>query len=169
MQCTGNLSKLIEVALARLLWKNGFVYINDVVVCSNTFEERLTHLKKVLTRLRQAGLRLKAKKCMFLREEVPYLGHAVINSGGIEPDPAATEKIRHYPAPGVVSQVQQFLGLASYYWRFVPKIAAPLHLLLKKDAEFQWSPDSSKIFRKPERSSNQCTCAIYSLPSVQCI
>ena len=65
-------------------------------------EENLTHLKEVLTRLRQAGLRLKAKKCMFLREEVSYLGHCVTPQE-IKPDPVKTEKIRHYPAPADVS------------------------------------------------------------------
>ena len=135
--------RLMEVVLAGLLWKNCFVYIDHVLVCSNTFEEHLTHLEEVLSRLQQAGLRLKAKKCLFLRDEVSYLGH-VVTSQGIKPDQAKTEKIRDYPAPTDVSQVRQFLGLASYYRKFVPefaKIAAPFHFLLKKDVEFQWSPE----------------------------
>lgn len=141
--------RLMEVVLAGLLWKNCFVYIDDVLVCSNTFEEHLVHLTEVLSRLREAGLRLKAKKCMFLREEVCYLGH-VVSSQGIKPDTAKTEKIREYPAPKDVNEVRQFLGLASYYRRFVAefaKIASPLHFLLKKDVEFQWSPECSTAFQ----------------------
>ena len=98
--------------------------------------------------LQQAGLRLKAKKCLFLRDEVSYLGH-VVTSQGIKPDQAKTEKIRDSPAPTDVSQVRQFLGLVSYYQQFVPefaKIAAPLHFLLKKDVEFQWSPECTQAF-----------------------
>ena len=146
--------RLMEVVLAGLLWKNCFVYIDDVLVCSNTFEEHLTHLKEVLSRLQQAGLRLKAKKCLFLRDEVSYLGH-VVTSQGIKPDQAKTEKIRDYPAPTDISQVRQFLGLASYYRKFVPefaKIAAPLHFLLKKDVEFQWSPECTQAFGKLKKA-----------------
>lgn len=140
--------RLMEVVLAGLLWKNCFVYIDDVLVCSATFEEHLTHLEEVLSRLRQVGLRLKAKKCLFLRKEVSYLGH-VVTRQGIKPDPAKTDKIRGYPAPTDVSQVRQFLGLASYYRRFVPEfamIASPLHLLLKKDTAFDWTPECADAF-----------------------
>lgn len=88
----------MEVVLAGLLWKSCFAYIDDVLVGSQTFEEHLVHLEQVLLRLRQARLRLKAKKCQFLRREVPYLGH-VVTREGIKPDPAKTEKMKHYPIP----------------------------------------------------------------------
>ena len=135
--------RLMEVVLSGILWKHCFVYIDDVLVCSQTFEEHLTHLREVLLRLCQAGLRLNTKKCLFLREEVPYLGH-VVTRNGIKLDPAKTEKIQNYPVPRDVSQLRQLLGLASYYRRFVPefaKIASPLHSLLKKDAVFEWTPE----------------------------
>ena len=139
--------RLIEVVLAGLVWKCCFAYIDDVLVCSHTFEDHLSHIEQVFARLRQAGLRLKPKKCLFLREEVPYLGYIVTRSG-IMPDPTKTDKIQHYPEPIDVTKVRQFLGLASYYRRFVPgfaKEAAPLHALLK-EATFQWTkshlPDS---------------------------
>ena len=83
--------RLMEVVLAGQLWKNCSMFIDDVLVCSNTFEEHLTHLKEVLPRLQQAGLRLKAKKCLFLWDEVSYLGH-IETSQGIQPDQAKTEK-----------------------------------------------------------------------------
>lgn len=69
--------RLIEVVLAGLLWKNCFAYIDDLLICSQTFQEHLEHLSEVLARLRKAGLRLKAKKCLFIRKEVPYLGYVV--------------------------------------------------------------------------------------------
>ncbi len=82
--------RLIEIVLAGLLWKNCFAYIDDLLIC---FQEHLEHLHEVLARLRKAGLRLKAKKCLFLRKEVPYLGY-VVTDEGIKPDTAKTDKIR---------------------------------------------------------------------------
>ena len=123
--------RLMEVVLAGLIWESCFAYIDDVLVCSGTFQEHLTHLQQVFARLRRAGLRLKAKKCLFLKEEVPYLSH-IVTRKGIKPDPTKTKM--NYPVPADVSQVRQFLGLASYYRRFVPdftRIASPLHSLLK--------------------------------------
>lgn len=80
----------MELVLAGLVWKSCFVYIDDVLVCSQTFDDHLKHLRDVFARLRCAGLKLKAKKCLFLREKVPYLGH-IVTKNGIKPDPAKTE------------------------------------------------------------------------------
>ena len=144
---------LMEKVLSGLIWKTCFVYIDDVLVCSNTFAEHLNHLQQVFARLRCAGLRLRANKCLFLREEVPYLGH-VVTRHGIHPDPTKTEKMRKYPVPLDVSQTRQFLGLASYYRRFVPefsKIASPLHSLLKQDAVFCWTTECQQAFDQLKR------------------
>ena len=146
--------RLMEVVLAGLLWKNCFVYIDDVLVCSQTFEEHLTHLAQVMSRLQQAGLRLKAKKCLFIQEAVPYLGH-IVTPDGVKPDPAKADKVKNYPTPSDVSQVRQFLGLASYYRRFVPefaRIASPLHALLKKDAVFNWSSECEDAFGRLKKA-----------------
>ncbi|MCG8624860.1 MAG: hypothetical protein MJE68_23035, partial [Proteobacteria bacterium] len=105
---------------------------------------------EVFDRLRKAGLRLKPKKCLLLRKEVPYLGH-VISKEGIRPDPAKTVKVQQFPTPVDVTKVRQFLGLASYYRRFIPgfaQIAAPLHALTKKNAVFHWTPECDSAFSK---------------------
>ena len=73
--------RLMEVVLDGMLWKNCFVYIDDVLVCSKTLDEHLTHLTEVFRRLRKANLRLKPKKCMFLHPKVQYLGHVTVESG----------------------------------------------------------------------------------------
>lgn len=65
---------------------------------SRTLEEHIQHLQAVLVRLREAGLRLKPKKCCFLREAVQFLGH-VLSKHGICPDPAKTENVKHLPYP----------------------------------------------------------------------
>ena len=133
--------RLMEVVLDGMLWKNCFVYIDDVLACSKTLDEHLTHLTEVFRRLRKANLRLKLKKCMFLRPKVQYLGH-VISREGVSPNPEKVEKMKNYPVPTNPTEVRQFLGLASYYRRFMKdfaKIAKPLHSLTCKDVTFEWS------------------------------
>ena len=142
--------RLIEVVLTGLLWKECFAYIDDVLVSSPDFESHLAHLQKVFDRLRKAGLRLKTKKCRFLKPTVSYLGH-LVTSEGIQPDPEKTSRVIGYPAPTDINEVRSFLGLASYYRRFVPgfaQIAAPLHSLLKKEAHFYWSPECQRAFER---------------------
>ena len=93
--------------------------------------------------MRSAGLRLKPKKCMLLRDEVPYLCH-VISARGIKPDPAKTEKVKSFPVSHDVTTVRQFMGLASYYWHFVASFASivfPLRAFTKKNAKFSWTPE----------------------------
>ena len=90
--------RLIEVVLTGLLWKECFTYMDDVLVSSPDFESHLTHLQKVFDRLRKAGLRLKTKKCRFLKPTLSYLGH-LVTSEGIQPDPEKTSRVIGYPAP----------------------------------------------------------------------
>ena len=109
-----------------------------MLVSSPDFESHLAHLQEVFDRLCKAGLRLKTKKCRFLKPTVSYLGH-LVTSEGIQPDPKKTSRVVGYPAPTDINEVRSFLGLSSYYRRFVPgfaQIAAPLHCLLKKEAHF---------------------------------
>ena len=148
--CNGpaTFQRLMEVVLAGLVWKNCYVYLDDILICSRTFTEHLQHLREVFERLREANLHLKPEKCLFVRETVPYLGH-VVTKQGISPDPAKTRTVREYPPPSDRTQLRQFLGLASYYRRFVPgfaKIASPLHSLLKKETTFHWSDNCQEAF-----------------------
>ena len=132
--------RLMEIVLDDMLWKECFVYIDDVLVCSKTLEEHLAHLDGVFSRLRKANLRLKPK-CMFLCPKVQYLGH-VISLEGVAPDPEKVEKVKNYPVPTNPTEVRQFLGLASYYRRFMKdfaRIAKPLYSLTCKDVKFEWS------------------------------
>ena len=162
--CSATLQRAV---LAGLESRSCFVYLDDILIASRTFDEHLEHLKhlkEVLERLRAAGLRLKPKKCLFLREEVPYLGH-VISASGIKPDPSKTAEVKAFPVPCDVMAVHQFLGLASYYQWFVPgfaSIAALLRALTKKNTPFQWTLDWSGCFWPSERSTCDCTCLGFS-------
>ncbi len=85
--------QIMQRVLAGLKWKSCFVYIvDDVLVASKKFQEHLDHLRNVFLCLRAVNLKLKPKKCSFLRLEVPFLGH-VLSKDGIRPDPAESEKL----------------------------------------------------------------------------
>ena len=125
-----------------------FVYVDDILVASHSFVEHLQHLREVFTRLRDAGLRLKPRKCNLLRNEVSFLGH-IISIEGVRPDPVKIERVQCYPTPTDATQVRQFLGLASYYRRFMPdfaKVSGPLRALTKKNAIFLWTTECERAF-----------------------
>lgn len=125
-------------------------YIDDVLVFSSTFEEHLIHISHVLDRLIQVRLKLKPSKCHFICREVEYLGH-LITPHGILPNPRRIVAVREYPIPKSVKEVRQFLGIASYYRRFVQgfaKVAQPLHALTQKGAVFSWTQSCQGAFNK---------------------
>ncbi|CAM4587144.1 unnamed protein product [Lepidochelys olivacea] len=109
-------------------------YIDDNCVFSQTWEDHVSQVKKVLDRLQEAGLTIKAEKCKVGMAEVSYLGHWV-GSGCLKPEPTKVEAIRDWPTPQTKKQVQAFIGMAGYYRRFVPhfsSIAASITELCKK-------------------------------------
>ena len=125
------------------------VYIDDVLVFSQTIEEHLNHLQTVIERIEGAGLMLKPTKCRFARQEVEYLGH-VVTPEGLKPDRKLVEAITEFSAPTDVNGVRRFLGLASYYRRFIggfARIAAPLRELTRKNALFKWTGQCEEAMR----------------------
>jgi deoxyuridine 5'-triphosphate nucleotidohydrolase len=124
------------------------VYLDDLNVYSRDFNEHLKHLREVFERLRQAGLRLKAKKCHFFKKELAFLGH-VVGADGVKPDPDKIAAVKDHPVPKNIWKLRQFVGLASYYQKFVEnfaKIAAPLNSLLRKSEAYQWTDQHQEAF-----------------------
>ena len=125
------------------------VYIDDSVIFSSTWQEHVRHLKLVISRLLEVGLKLRLIKCHFFRQEVNFLGH-VLTPEGLKTCEEHVRAVREFQRPVNVREVRQFLGLASYYRRFIPlfaKIAHPLHGLTKKGALFDWNQDCQEAFK----------------------
>jgi hypothetical protein len=116
------------------------VFIDDILINSNSDSDHEEHLRLVLQKLRDNQLYAKYSKCEFWIDEVPFLGH-IISNGGISVDPAKVKEIVAWSIPTTVTEVQIFLGLAGYYLRFIEgfsKIAKPMTSLLEKGREFKW-------------------------------
>jgi hypothetical protein len=110
------------------------VFMDDILVYSRTEEEHKQHLRTVLQVLREHQLYAKLSKCSFYQERIHYLGH-IISKDGIVVDPEKIEAIREWSVPRNVTKVRSFMGLASYYRRFIAgfsKIAHPITSLQRK-------------------------------------
>ncbi|MGH0121890.1 UNVERIFIED_CONTAM: hypothetical protein FKN15_067186 [Acipenser sinensis] len=140
--------RLMDRVLSGMQWETCLVYLDDVIVLGSSVKEMLTRLHQVFDRLRSANLKLKPAKCCLFHRQVEYLGH-IVSEMGIATDPQKVQKVQEWPTPKDVSEVRQFVGLASYYRRFVKDfatIAQPLHALTKKYARFSWTEACQEAF-----------------------
>ena len=121
------------------------IYLDDMIVHSMTFEEYLVHINTVFKLLREAGLKLNPEKCTWCANEIKILGH-IVAFQEIKMDIIKVMAVKNWGIPRNVKQVQEFLGFANYYRRFIKNfshMAKPLYDLLKKDKQFIWTNDSN--------------------------
>ena len=129
----GIFQRAVETLLQGIL--NVLIYFDDILVSGKTTEKHCHMLPEVLSRLAQAGLRLRQDKCTFMATSVQYLGYQ-IDAQGIHPTQAKVKAIKQAPIPSYVSELKACLGILTYYSKFFPNLStvlAPLYELLKKD------------------------------------
>jgi hypothetical protein len=139
--------RMINEVLKEYIDNFVIVYLDDILIYSNTLEEHEQHVHQVLETLQAANLLVEPEKCQFHVQEVNFLGH-IISPGQIKMDPAKVAAIKEWKVPESVKEVQSFLSLANYYRRFIrnySKTAAPLTDLIRKD------PDNPNKKNRPIR------------------
>ena len=140
--------RAMDSILNKLKWIECLVYLDDVLIFSENFAEHLHRLDNVLKTLNNSNIKLQNQKCKFCYQEIIFLGY-LVNKDGVRPDPEKIKSVQSYKPPKNVKQVRCFVGLASYYRKFVKdfaSIAKPLNDLLKKETNFLWTPECQKSF-----------------------
>ena len=122
MNAGATFQRLMDLVMSGLLYDVCLVYLDDIIVFSPDLKEHLVRLESVLNRLGTHGLKLKPSKCKLMQKRVSFLGH-IVSGDGVEVDPEKTEAINSWDTPRSVKEVRSFLGLCSYYRRFVPGYA----------------------------------------------
>ena len=142
--------RLMDCVLTGLQWSSCLVYMDDIIIIGRSFKEPLHHLQQVLEHLKSTGLKIHPSKCHFLQRKMSFLGH-IVSPEGVSPDPSKTAKVKEWPTPKLVLEVQQFLGLANYYRRFVKDfatLAKPLHQDTEKKNHFKWTEQCAPAFNQ---------------------
>ncbi|KAJ8333610.1 hypothetical protein SKAU_G00416180 [Synaphobranchus kaupii] len=141
---------MVNDVLRDLSGKCVFVYIDDILIFSKSPQEHVLHVREVLQRLLENQLFVKAEKCSFHVSSVPFLGF-IIEEGSIRADPAKVKAVTEWPQPSSRKHLQQFLGFANFYRRFIRNysvIAAPLTKLTSTSVPFCWNPEAQQAFEQ---------------------
>src|SRR6266536_5752604 len=155
--------RLINYVLHDYLNDFVVIYLDDILVCSDTFDEHINHLRKVFTKLREANLVIKLKKCKFGKRKIKFLGHT-IGTDGLRTDLENIEKIINCPVPTDVTGVRKFMGLCNYYRKFIKdlsKLSKPLRRLLKKDVKFLWGSKEQEIFEELKKTLTEAPILLF--------
>ncbi len=140
------MSRALEGGINKFL----LVYLDDVLVYSNSISEHFQHLRWTLQKLREEGLKLKLSKCYFFQKEVSYLGY-LCTPAGLKPDPKKVDAIKNMNCPSDIHQVRSFVSMCSFYRRLIPRfseVALPMIKLTRKGVPFERTKEFYDSFEK---------------------
>ncbi|KAI2668694.1 Transposon Tf2-6 polyprotein [Labeo rohita] len=130
-----------------------YVYLDDILIFSSSLQEHVQHVRRVLQRLLENGLFVKAEKCDFHAQSVPFLGY-IVSAEGMRMDPEKIKAVVDWPSPDSRKALQRFLGFANFYRRFIrnySQLAAPLTALTSPRTAFRWSDAAEAAFANLKR------------------
>ena len=163
--------RLMEYVLQGLNWRTCLVYLDDIIVVGKTFEEHLRNLGEVFQRIRKAGMKLNPTKCALFKSKVKYLGH-IVSAEGVGTDPEKIKAVNHWPVPQSSHELRSFLGLCTYYRRFVANfssIAKELYKLTERSAPFVWTESCQRAFEKLKNVLSSTPVLSYPIPEKEFI
>jgi len=156
-------SRVMQLVLKGLSWRECLAYLDDVIVLGKTFDDHIGNLTKVLARFRRYNLKLKPKKCCLFQNEVKFLGK-IVSAQGIRVNPENIETIRKWTIPQSKKDVESFLGFMNYHREHIPKyaeVALPLHELVRPKKQFVWEEKHQLVFEKMKSSLIEATILNY--------
>lgn len=142
--------RTMNTILGSMRFSSVMAYLDDILIPSADIKTGFERLEQILQILKNAGMTLRLDKCRFLQTEIEYLGHQ-IDEEGIRPGAYKIKAVAEYTPPGNVHEVRRFLGLVSYFRKFIKDfamLARPLTNLTKKSAIFQWGVEEQDAFIK---------------------
>ncbi|KMQ91596.1 reverse ribonuclease integrase [Lasius niger] len=145
------------------------VYLDDILIASNSLEEHVFHVNYILERLKKVGFRLNREKCEFMKTEIRFLGHT-FNQIKAEMNEDTKLAIQNFERPRNKKAIQAFLGLVNWDRRFVKNLARmtkPLERLLKKTEKFVWTEETQKAFAEIKRAFQDAPCLFVIRPGLK--
>lgn len=156
--------RAINDILGPVRFTYALAYLDDILIVSNGHQEGIERLENIFNLLKKAGLTLNREKCSFLSSKIEYLG-SVISNGEIRPSPHKVAALTNFPKLENVHDVRRFLGLASYFRKFVNNYALkakPLTILTKTKTPWHWKEEQEAAFQLlKEELTNEPVLALY--------
>ena len=171
--------RLMEMCIRDQQYVTLLFYLDDICIFVETANQMLDCIELIFSHLKEFNLKIKPKKLHFFQTSVTFLGH-ILSADGVSLNPEKVTKIKDWPTPKTPKEVHSFIGLASYYRRFIPnfaKWAGPLHALIvpasfkqkickgemkKSDLpEFQWTPACQEGFNQLKKTLTEAPVLAY--------